>query len=108
MKYIITESQYEMILKEDISTHLRRRLHFDMMEEDMQNIIEYELLPCEFRTPSEFVSEACDLLAQKYIEELTLTGRSRSLSGKDSDSLYLFLVDLFGKHLVKIYNKECS
>ncbi len=101
MKYIITESQYEMILKEDISTHLRRRLHFDMMEEDMQNIIEYELLPCEFRTPSEFVSEACDLLAQRYAEDLTL-------SSKDNDGLYLFLVDLFGKHLVKIYNKECS
>jgi hypothetical protein len=101
MKYIITESQYKMILNEDISTHLRRRLHFDIMRDDMESIVEYELLPCEFRTPSEFVSEACDLLAQKYLEDLTV-------STKDSDGIYLFLVDLFGKHLVKIYNKECS
>lgn len=101
MKYIITESQYRMILNEDISTHLRRRLHFDIMRDDMESIVEYELLPCEFRTPSDFVSEACDLLAQRYAEDLTL-------SSKDNDGLYLFLVDLFGKHLVEIYNKECS
>ena len=100
MNVIITESQYKMI-NENISKYLRRRLHFDMMKDEMEYIIEYQLLPCEFSTPGEYVSEACDLLAQKYLEELTV-------SSKDSDGLYLFLVDLFGKQLVEIYNKECS
>jgi hypothetical protein len=102
MKYIITESQYKTALMEQLSTTFRRRLDFDRMEDDMKSIIEDELLPCEFGSAGDFVSEACDLLAYRYIEDYNIP------RGKESDSLYNFLVDLFGKQLVKIYNKQCS
>jgi hypothetical protein len=102
MKYIITESQYKTALMEQLSTTFRRRLDFDRMEDDMKSIIEDELLPCEFGSAGDFVSEACDLLAYRYIEDYNIP------RGKESDSLYNFLVDLFGKQLVKIYNKKCS
>jgi hypothetical protein len=102
MKYIITESQYKTALMEQLSTTFRRRLDFDRMEDDMKSIIEDELLPCEFGSAVDFVSEACDLLAYRYIEDYNIP------RGKESDSLYNFLVDLFGKQLVKIYNKKCS
>jgi hypothetical protein len=72
------------------------------MEDDMKSIIEDELLPCEFGSAGDFVSEACDLLAYRYIEDYNIP------RGKESDNLYNFLVDLFGKQLVKIYNKKCS
>ena len=87
---------------EQLSTTFRRRLDFDRMEDDMKSIIEDELLPCEFGSAGDFVSEACDLLAYRYIEDYNIP------RGKESDSLYNFLVDLFGKQLVKIYNKKCS
>jgi hypothetical protein len=102
MKYIITESQYKTALMEQLSTTFRRRLDFDRMEDDMKSIIEDELLPCEFGSAGDFVSEACDLLAYRYIEDYNIP------RGKESDNLYHFLVDLFGKQLVKIYNKQCS
>jgi hypothetical protein len=102
MKYIITESQYKTALMEQLSTTFRRRLDFDRMEDDMKSIIEDELLPCEFGSAGDFVSEACDLLAYRYIEDYNIP------RGKESDNLYNFLVDLFGKQLVKIYNKKCS
>ena len=102
MKYIITESQYRTALMEQLSTTFRRRLDFDRMEDDMKSIIEDELLPCEFGSAGDFVSEACDLLAYRYIEDYNIP------RGKESDNLYHFLVDLFGKQLVKIYNKQCS
>lgn len=87
---------------EQLSTTFRRRLDFDRMEDDMKSIIEDELLPCEFGSAGDFVSEACDLLAYRYIEDYNIP------RGKESDNLYNFLVDLFGKQLVKIYNKKCS
>jgi hypothetical protein len=102
MKYIITESQYKTALMEQLSTTFRRRLDFDRMEDDMKSIIEDELIPCEFGSAGDFVSEACDLLAYRYIEDYNIP------RGKESDNLYNFLVDLFGKQLVKIYNKKCS
>jgi hypothetical protein len=102
MKYVITESQYRTALMEQLSTTFRRRLDFDRMEDDMKSIIEDELLPCEFGSAGDFVSEACDLLAYRYIEDYNIP------RGKESDNLYNFLVDLFGKQLVKIYNKKCS
>ena len=87
---------------EQLSTTFRRRLDFDRMEDDMKSIIEDELLPWEFGSAGDFVSEACDLLAYRYIEDYNIP------RGKESDNLYNFLVDLFGKQLVKIYNKKCS
>ena len=87
---------------EQLSTTFRRRLDFDRMEDDMKSIIEDELIPCEFGSAGDFVSEACDLLAYRYIEDYNIP------RGKESDNLYHFLVDLFGKQLVKIYNKQCS
>jgi hypothetical protein len=72
------------------------------MEDDMKSIVEDELIPCEFGSAGDFVSESCDLLAYRYIEDYNIP------RGKESDSLYNFLVDLFGKQLVKIYNKKCS
>jgi len=102
MKYIITESQYRTALMEQLSTTSRRRLDFDKIEDDMKSLVEDELIPCEFNSAGDFVSEACDLLAYRYVEEYGIP------LGKDSDSLYHFLVDLFGKQLVKIYNKQCS
>lgn len=87
---------------ERLAPYIRRRLDFDTLKNDMDNIIEYELIICDFSDASDFVSEACDLLAYRYIEDYNIP------QGKESDSLYSFLVDLFGEYLVSIHNHLCE
>jgi hypothetical protein len=87
-------------IDETISAYLRRRLSFDKMKEDMDNIVDYHLDPCEFSDIGDFVAEACDMLAYNYLEDL-------QVSDKDKDGFYFAMVDLFGKHLVDLYKKRC-
>jgi hypothetical protein len=70
------------------------------MKEDIDNLVDYELNPCEFNDIGDFVAEACDILAHNYLEDL-------QVSFKDKDVFYINLVDLFGKHLVNVYKERC-
>jgi hypothetical protein len=95
-----TARKCEENITESISTYLRRRLSFEHMKQDIDNLVDYELNPCEFNDISDFVAEACDMLAYNYLEEL-------QVSSKDKDGFYIALVDLFGKHLVNVYKQRC-
>jgi hypothetical protein len=95
-----TENKCEENITESISTYLRRRLSFEHMKQDIDNLVNYELNPCEFNDIGDFVAEACDILAYNYLEDL-------QVSSKDKDGFYIALVDLFGKHLVNVYKKRC-
>ena len=55
MNIIITESQHQTFLLETISTYLRRRMHMDDMKQEMDAIIEYHMIPCEFDNAGDFV-----------------------------------------------------
>ena len=101
MNIIITESQHQTFLLETISTYLRRRMHMDDMKQEMDAIIEYHMIPCEFKSASNFVAEACDMMTYGYLEDI-------DVSSKDRDSFYYHMVDLFGDYLVNHYNKKCS
>lgn len=87
-------------INESVSTYLRRRLSFEDVKQDIDNLVDYELNPCEFSDIGEFVAEACDMLAHNYLEDL-------QVSSKDKDGFYVALVDLFGKHLVNVYKERC-
>jgi hypothetical protein len=95
-----TEKKCKENITESISTYLRRRLSFEHMKQDIDNLVNYELNPCEFNDIGDFVAEACDILAYNYLEDL-------QVSSKDKDGFYIALVDLFGKHLVNVYKKRC-
>lgn len=101
MKIIITESQHQTFLLETISTYLRRRMSMDVMKGEMDAIIEYHMLPCEFKNAGAFVAEACDMMTYGYLEDI-------NVSAKDTDIFYNHMVDLFGDYLVNHYNKKCS
>ena len=101
MNIIITESQHQTFLLETISTYLRRRMSMDVMKGEMDIIIEYHMLPCEFENAGDFVAEACDMMTYGYLEDI-------DVSSKDRDSFYYHMVDLFGDYLVNHYNKKCS
>jgi hypothetical protein len=87
-------------LLETISPYLRRRLSFEDMIQDIDNLVDYELNPCEFSNIGDFVAEACDMLVNNYVEEL-------KVSPKEKDDLFTYFVDLFGKHLAKVYKQRC-
>lgn len=101
MKYIITESQRRTLLVETISPQLRRRLNYDIMKDEMDSIIEYHMIPCEFRDAGSFVAEACDMFTYNFLEDL-------DVSSEDKDGLYYYAVDVFGKYLVEVYNEKCG
>ena len=87
-------------INESISTYLRRRLSFQGMKENMENVVDYELNPCEFSNIGDFVAEACDMLVHNYLEDL-------QVSSKDKDNFYFALVDLFGEYLSEVYKQRC-
>ena len=58
------------------SQFLLRRFSFDKMKEDINNIVDYELNPCEFDNVDDFISEACDLLAYRYFEDSKLLAKN--------------------------------
>ena len=83
------------------SQFLLRRFSFDKMKEDINNIVDYELNPCEFDNVDDFIGKACEMLAYRYFED-------SKLSDKESEKLYPSIVNLFGEHLTKVYNKRCG
>jgi hypothetical protein len=76
-------------------------MSMDVMKGEMDAIIEYHMLPCEFKNAGAFVAEACDMMTYGYLEDI-------NVSAKDTDSFYNHMVDLFGDYLVNHYNKKCS
>lgn len=83
------------------SQFLLRRFSFDKMKEDIDNIVDYELNPCEFDNVDDFIGKACEMLAYRYFED-------SKLSDKESEKLYPSIVNLFEEHLTKVYYKRCG
>ena len=83
------------------SQFLLRRFSFDKMKEDINNIVDYELNPCEFDNVELFIYGACNMLAYRYFED-------SKLSDKESEKLFPSIVNLFGEHLTKVYYKRCG
>ena len=84
-----------------VPTSIRRRLSFDDMKQDIINVVDYELNPCEFDNVSDFVAEACDILSYNYIGGL-------DVPNKDRDKFFFFLVDTFGEDLARLYKQRCA
>ena len=84
-----------------VPTSIRRRVSFDDMKQDIINVVDYELNPCEFDNVSDFVAEACDILSYNYIGGL-------DVPNKDRDKFFFFLVDTFGEDLARLYKQRCT
>ena len=84
-----------------VPTSIRRRVSFDDMKQDIINLVDYELNPCEFDNVSDFVAEACDILSYNYIGGL-------DVPNKDRDKFFFFLVDTFGEDLARLYKQRCT
>jgi hypothetical protein len=106
MKYIITESQYNL-LSESLSINVRRRFPFKNLMNDLEWGILDELNTCEYDDINEFVSNACDSLVELY-HDYFVNDFDYVLKPKDRDSLYNYFVNKFGNYLVKYYKNKCA
>ena len=111
MKYIVTESQYKLLIEYDsneegMSSKLRRRLAglIQHAKDDLEWYVDDEMDPCQYSSVGDFVAEACDFLKDLYIDNI----RDFKVSPKDNDALYHYFVDNYGGLLYKIYHKRCA
>jgi hypothetical protein len=95
-------------LNESLSPNIRRRLSFESIKFELDNILDHEVNPCDFEPASEFIAEVCDLLKDVILDEMWLKSNTEfNATPKDKDAMYYYLLDTFGEYLVSIYKKRC-
>ena len=104
MKIIISE-RHTNLLMETISTKLRRRLDPEYIHEIAENLIEYDIDPCEWEDTNDFIVDFCDLIVHNIIIDANYNGEATS---KEKDLLWHYVIDNFGGYIRKLYIKECQ
>ncbi len=106
MKYIITESQYNL-LTESLSPEVRRRIPFENLMNDMEYGVLDSMNPCEYEDIGDYIADACDSMVEMcgdYFEQEL----DYSLQAKEKDSLYYFFVDYFREFLINYRKTNCK
>lgn len=106
MKYIITESQYNL-LTESLSPEVRRRLPFQNLMNDMEYGVLDSMNPCEYEDVGEYISDACDSMVE-MMDDYFMDEIKYVLQPKEKDSLYYFFVDYFRKFLINYRKTNCK
>jgi hypothetical protein len=104
MKIIISERQ-KNLLTETIPAAIRRRLDSEYIHEIAENIIEYDIDPCEWEDTNDFVVDFADLIVQNIIIDANDDGEATS---KEKDLLWNYVIDNFGGYIRKLYISECQ
>jgi hypothetical protein len=103
MKIIISERQ-KNLLTETIPAAIRRRLDSEYIHEIAENIIEYDIDPCEWEDTNDFVVDFADLIVQNII----IDANDGEASSKEKDLLWNYVIDNFGGYIRKLYISECQ
>ena len=106
MKYIITESQYELLKESTIPLHIRRRAN----EETLSHFISlgemnYPTLCDDFDDGYDYADAVIDYAIDEFV--------GGTLDDEDSysdvmDYLRTLCRDLFGDYLIGVYNETCK
>jgi hypothetical protein len=94
----------DKVVTESLSTHFRRRLSSDTLMDELNNIIDYDLNPLQFKDKMEYVSEVCDLLKDQAIDYIWETEKIKS-TPKQKDQVYHYFVNRFFNHIIERYNE---
>ena len=70
-----------------MSLHVRRRLDFDRLKQEIDNMIDYELNVCNYSPVGEFIGEVCDMLNERILDDIVASTRVK-VSLKEKDELY--------------------
>jgi len=96
-----------MELLESLPTHIRRRLTVDGLKSAIDNLVDYEINPCEYQNVGDFIAEVCDMVNEGILDDMK-DETYLQVSLKEKDSLYFYLVDMFGEYLAKKYKVRCA
>lgn len=94
-------------ISESMSPHVRRRLDFDVLKQEINNIVDYEISVSCDSPVGEFIGEACDMLNERVLDDIVASTNVK-VSLKEKDELYFYLVDTFGNYLAKKYKVRCA
>jgi hypothetical protein len=106
MKIIITEKQ-NSLLNEDLPISIRRRINYNILKDHLDFSILESVNPCDYATPSDFVSEMCDMVVGDFLYDFEYENNLK-VSSKDKDDFYYFMVHNFGYYLRNFYDKQCA
>ena len=94
-------------ISESMSPHVRRRLDFNVLKQEINNIVDYELSVSCDSPVGEFIGEACDMLNERVLDDIVASTNVK-VSLKEEDELYFYLVNTFGNYLAKKYKVRCA
>ena len=100
----LTES--ERRLWENVSPEIRRRLGNLNFDKIRTEILDDRFSPCDYNDVGEWVGDVCDFLKNIVIEKIVEDDIKVSL--KQTDALYYYFVDTYGKILVDYHKKKCN
>jgi len=89
-----------MSLLASLPPHIRRRLSFDDLKKEFDDIMENIIFPKYSPNSSEYVADVADFMVQRFAED------NPKITFKDRDTLYYFFVDFFGDYIAEKYNKS--
>lgn len=82
-----------------LDSRVLRRIDNNKLEEFMSGLLnEEDYNPCYYEDAGEYISSICDLLKDDFIGYIDV-----DTNAKTRDALYFYLVDKFGKLLLRIY-----
>jgi len=114
MKYVVTESQYNLLVESldklfslrGFSPRFVRRLvpMLKTVQDDLDWGVIENSYPCEFSSVGEFIEESCDMLTEIYIDSIN----DMVVDSKDKDELYYYFLHRFSSYLHKVYHQRCA
>jgi hypothetical protein len=85
---------------------LRRRLDFNILKQEIDNMVDYEMDICDHYQVGDFIVTVCDILTDRIVGDIAGSTRVK-ISPKETDILYNYILDTFGSYLVKVYMSTC-
>ena len=106
MKYIVTESQYKLLIESDIPLHIRRRANEVTLKEFISlGELNYPTLCDDFDDAYDYADAVIDYALDEF--------GGGAIEDEDNysdimDYLRTLCRDLFGEYLIGVYNETCN
>ena len=88
-------------INEDISSSLKRRLSSYNFDEELKNILEYEMNPYLYDKPVYFIEDVCDNLVNNLIDTIS----DYTPTPKEKDELYYYFSSQYSDKILKEFKK---
>jgi hypothetical protein len=95
------ECGVEDSINENISQGLKRRITVYDFNEELRNVLDYEINAYLYKNVGDFISDVCDNLVNNLIDSIP----DYTPTPKEKDDLYYYFVDKFSSKIKKEYDK---